>query len=177
MKVIINEEGFIPGLGRGPFKTPFELDSNQVFNLRQLGYLVLEVKESPDRLNLDPSHLPEKEFQPEEEGSLIEEVDTEGEDQEVEESDETVDEEVDTEEESESNEEQEVEESDETTDEEDESQEESEDEEFDELVKEIGKESTVPELKKILDDAGIEYKYNARKDELLEKIEQNKDKL
>src|SRR5699024_6593024 len=173
MKVIINEEGFIPGLGRGPFKTPFDLDSNQVFNLRQLGYLVLEVKESPDRIKLDPSHLPEKESQPEEEGSLIEEINTEeetesNEDQEVEETDETADEELDTEEETESNEDQEVEETDETADEE---------EEFDELVKEIGKESTVPELKKLLDDAGIEYKYNARKDELLEKIDQNKDKL
>ena len=173
MKVIINEEGFIPGLGRGPFKTPFDLDSNQVFNLRQLGYLVLEVKESPDRIKLDPSHLPKKESQPEEEGSLIEEINTEeetesNEDQEVEETDETADEELDTEEETESNEDQEVEETDETADEE---------EEFDELVKEIGKESTVPELKKLLDDAGIEYKYNARKDELLEKIDQNKDKL
>lgn len=174
MKVIINEEGFIPGLGRGPFKTPFDLDSNQVFNLRQLGYLVLEVKESPDRIKLDPSHLPEKESQPEEEGSLIEEVNTEDGDQEVEETEETADKELDTEEETESDEDQEVEE---TADEEEESQEESEDEEFDELVKEIGKESTVPELKKLLDDAGIEYKYNARKDELLEKIEQNKDKL
>src|SRR5699024_296544 len=145
MKVIINEEGFIPGLGRGPFKTPFDLDSNQVFNLRQLGYLVLEVKESPDRIKLDPSHLPEKKSQPEEEGSLIEEINTgeeteSNEDQEVEESDETTDEELDTEEETESNEDQEVEETDETTDEE---------EEFDELVKEIGKESTVPELKKL----------------------------
>jgi hypothetical protein len=41
MKVVIYDEGFIPGLGRGPFKTPIEISEDKFFLYKRMGLHII----------------------------------------------------------------------------------------------------------------------------------------
>jgi hypothetical protein len=42
MKVVIFDEGFIPGLGRGPFRTPIEISEDKFFLYKRMGIQVIK---------------------------------------------------------------------------------------------------------------------------------------
>lgn len=46
MKVVIFDEGFIPGLGRGPFKSPIEISEDKYFLYKQMGLKVLNAEKT-----------------------------------------------------------------------------------------------------------------------------------
>ena len=41
MKAVIYDEGFIPGLGRGPFKTPIEISEDKFFLYKRMGLHII----------------------------------------------------------------------------------------------------------------------------------------
>lgn len=163
VKVIINSNKHIPGLGKGPFTEPIFIDDNHYHNLKAIedgaGFLVLKVEDGD--LN-DPLELKKGE--------------------EVKETEEVVEEETAKEEvvEEESVEETTEEPVKDTEVAEEETTEEVVEEESDEEVKEESEvdfsEMTVKEIKKELDELGVEYKYDAKKAELIEVLEAELDK-
>lgn len=46
MKVVIYDEGFIPGLGRGPFRTPIEISEEKFFLYKRLGLTIINASKS-----------------------------------------------------------------------------------------------------------------------------------
>ena len=46
MKVVIFDEGFIPGLGRGPFRTPIEISEDKFFLYKQMGLKVINAEKT-----------------------------------------------------------------------------------------------------------------------------------
>ena len=46
MKVVIYDEGFIPGLGRGPFKTPIDISEDKFYLYKQMGLTIIRADKS-----------------------------------------------------------------------------------------------------------------------------------
>lgn len=149
LRVVIREDKFIPGLGKGPFTKPVEISRNHLFNLRQQGFFVTEV--SNNDLGLTPRQV--KDQVPSEsslEGGAEEldrieavEPDEEVHEEDVQEdSDDTVEDEVPVDDEQDSD--------------------------NDDL-----EDFTVAELKEMLDEKDIEYKHNDKKDDLIAKLKES----
>lgn len=157
MRVIINDEKYIPGVGQGPVKSPVSISEDLYRRLVVGGYTVIRIKtpkpvlvENDSTVNsvLDvktidktSEEIPNEELEPEVEDKEEEPlevapvVEEENEDDNVEILDDTPEENV------------------------------SSDENYEGL--------TVKDLKEMLDEKGIKYKYSSRRDELVDLLNEN----
>lgn len=158
--IIINEPVFVPGKGKGPFTKPFKASGSQIRLFRRLNIQVTIVDEDyevsqNDQTEVVRNETPKVEENKETENNVSEDSPEEEETTE----DEDVKEENSVETEVE---EDHSEETEENTEEAEETLTKSELEQF-----------TVSELKKELDNRGIEYARNARKNDLIELLINN----
>lgn len=159
--IIINEKAFVPGKGKGPFTKPFRASGSQIRLFRRLGLQVTIVDEN---FNFEKDSSNEEQTTPED---IKEEVNNDTKELEKE-TKENIEKEVEAEE-SVKEDSDDVEE--ETSEEKtlDEKVEDAE-EDKETLTEEELKEFTVAELKKELDNLGVEYAKNARKQELIDTL-------
>jgi len=155
LKVIVNEDRFIPGLGKGPFKKPVLIDATHYHNLKSLGYLVIKAKEDEvfekeleEDKTLDNTPL---ETTKDVEVRDVEEVDEEELEEVVEEQDEAVEEELEADPEVEENSEEAIREANDEP---------------------VFSDMTVAQLKEELDELEVDYAHNARKADLVKLLEE-----